>query len=78
MNREVQVRFCERFRGEIPLYLLDLFFYYLGKDFVLEISATILVEEWGLYRHTEFFKVTSPSKWTMVVSVIWHCFFCYG
>jgi hypothetical protein len=23
MNREVQVRFCERFRGEIPLYLLD-------------------------------------------------------
>ena len=26
MNREVHVRFCERFRGEIPLYLLDLFF----------------------------------------------------
>jgi len=25
MNREVHVRFCERFRGEIPLYLLDLF-----------------------------------------------------
>lgn len=24
MNREVHVRFCERFRGEIPLYLLDL------------------------------------------------------
>ena len=23
MNREVHVRFCERFRGEIPLYLLD-------------------------------------------------------
>ena len=26
MNREVHVRFCERFRGEIPLYLLDFFF----------------------------------------------------
>ena len=25
MNREVHVRFCERFRGEIPLYLLDVF-----------------------------------------------------
>ena len=25
MNREVHVRFCERFRGEIPLYLLDCF-----------------------------------------------------
>ena len=25
MSREVHVRFCERFRGEIPLYLLDLF-----------------------------------------------------
>ena len=25
MNREVHVRFCERFRGEIPLYLLDSF-----------------------------------------------------
>jgi hypothetical protein len=25
MNREVHVRFCERFRGEIPLYLLDFF-----------------------------------------------------
>lgn len=23
MNREVHVRFCERFRGGIPLYLLD-------------------------------------------------------
>ena len=23
MNREVHVRFCERFRGETPLYLLD-------------------------------------------------------
>jgi hypothetical protein len=23
MNREIHVRFCERFRGEIPLYLLD-------------------------------------------------------
>ena len=33
MNREVHVRFCERFRGEIPLYLLDFLggfvFYYL-------------------------------------------------
>jgi transposase InsO family protein len=24
MSREAHVRFCERFRGEIPLYLLDL------------------------------------------------------
>ena len=29
MNREVHVRFCERFRGEIPLYLLDCGFFYL-------------------------------------------------
>ena len=26
MNREVHVRFCERFRGENPLYLLDFLF----------------------------------------------------
>jgi len=26
MNREVHVRFCERFRGENPLYLLDAMF----------------------------------------------------
>jgi len=26
MNREVQVRFCERFGGVIPPYLLDVFF----------------------------------------------------
>jgi hypothetical protein len=25
MNREVHVRFCERFGGEIPPYLLDIF-----------------------------------------------------
>jgi len=25
MNREVHVRFCERFRGANPLYLLDFF-----------------------------------------------------
>ncbi len=25
MNREVHVRFCERFGGEIPPYLLDFF-----------------------------------------------------
>ncbi len=25
MNREVHVRFCERFRGETPLYLLDFY-----------------------------------------------------
>ena len=35
MNREVHVRFCERFRGETPLYLLDL----LSVEVVKSLSA---------------------------------------
>ena len=32
MNREVHVRFCERFRGETPLYLLDVCCVSYDKD----------------------------------------------
>ena len=39
MNREVHVRFCERFRGEIPLYLLDFYlFLILGFQFSFVLS----------------------------------------
>ena len=33
MNREVHVRFCERFRGETPLYLLD---FIVGFNLILD------------------------------------------
>ena len=38
MNREVHVRFCERFRGETPLYLLDI----LPQD--LRVNNTLLID----------------------------------
>ena len=37
MNREVHVRFCERFRGETPLYLLDIFLEVVNNLFVVRI-----------------------------------------
>ena len=38
MNREVHVRFCERFRGEIPLYLLDFYSLDITKAEVHDIN----------------------------------------
>ena len=41
MNREVHVRFCERFRGEIPLYLLD----YLVINVMRRVTITAQKED---------------------------------
>jgi hypothetical protein len=40
MNREVHVRFWERFRGETPLYLLDEFFVKLFRLVFSPISSS--------------------------------------
>ena len=45
MNREVHVRFCERFRGETPLYLLDFFsvsmFYHSTSSISLSLTSKV-------------------------------------
>ena len=68
MNREVHVRFCERFRGEIPLYLLDilsklqlnrkfftlLYFGLLSSTFTFAFSFLLF----GSNFHVSFFQVS--------------------
>ena len=45
MNREVHVRFCERFRGEIPLYLLDFIMITFNETNTTENQIKELIKE---------------------------------
>ena len=45
MNREVHVRFCERFRGEIPLYLLDFYLFQFSRFYFRLRFCTVLKSE---------------------------------
>ena len=46
MNREVHVRFCERFRGEIPLYLLDLFCFFTWYFYFVAFSKIFVAVDY--------------------------------
>jgi hypothetical protein len=49
MNQEVYVRFCERFRGEIPLYLLDKQIFFFSNN-----SKNVLVKNNNFHHYQMF------------------------
>ena len=63
MNREVHVRFCERFRGETPLYLLDFLYlvFEIFGDFVdffswiIHIYVIVFTVRFWCVNHFSFF-----------------------
>src|SRR5680860_552404 len=50
MNREVHVRFCERFRGEIPIYLLDYLLCLFRFHLISSLFVSYLRKSKGLHK----------------------------
>ena len=77
MNREVHVRFCERFRGENPLYLLD-FWYRLFVKLTacnhLEIWHNVAQHNDGSYKNYDCNDIKGNSVWLIVKPIMWPFF----
>ncbi len=72
MNREVHVRFCERFRGVTPLYLLD----YPNQAVSLKVNNAIYttytdfkgIYRFYLYQENTEYQITLPTMGTDVTT----------